>query len=100
MSPLPDAVSPSQLRRLVAVIDAGSFAAAARRLVLTVSGESKTISRLEASYDLRLLNRSTHSVSLTEAGERFAAPARAVLDGAAELDAILAGEQANPDAGT
>lgn len=87
-SPL-DAMSLSQLRCFIAVIDARSFAGAARQLALTTSGVSKTISRLEAAYGLRLLHRSTHSISPTEAGERLIEPARAVLDGAADIDAIL-----------
>jgi DNA-binding transcriptional LysR family regulator len=84
-----DNVSLSQLRCFIAVIDARSFSGAARHLALTTSGVSKTISRLEAAYGLRLLHRSTHSISPTEAGEKLIGPARAVLNGAAEIDAIL-----------
>jgi len=43
------------------VVEAGSFAAAARRMGLTTSGVSKIIARFEASYGVRLLHRSTHS---------------------------------------
>jgi len=82
-------MSLSQLRCFIAVIDARSIAGAARQLALTTSGVSKTISRLEAAYGLRLLHRSTHSISPTEAGERLIGPARAVLNGAADIDAIL-----------
>jgi DNA-binding transcriptional LysR family regulator len=71
------------------VIDARSFASAARQLALTTAWVSKTISRLEAAYGLRLLHRSTHSISPTKAGERLIGPARAVLNGAAAIDAIL-----------
>lgn len=89
MSTRLDMMSLSQLHCFIAVIDGGSFAAAARQLAMTTSGVSKTISRLEAAYGLRLLHRSTHSISPTEAGERLIGPARAVLDGAADIDAIL-----------
>jgi DNA-binding transcriptional LysR family regulator len=89
MSTQLDTVSLSQLRCFIAVIDTRSFANAARQLALTTSGVSKTISRLEAAYGLRLLHRSTHSISPTEAGERLIGPARAVLNGAADIDAIL-----------
>ncbi|NPD67811.1 LysR family transcriptional regulator (plasmid) [Lichenicola cladoniae] len=85
----PDTVSLSQLRCFIAVIDAQSFVSAARQLALTTSGVSKTISRLEAGYGLRLLHRSTHSISPTDAGEQLIGPARAVLNGAADIDAIL-----------
>jgi len=84
-----DSISLSQLRCFIAVIDARSFAGAARQLALTTSGVSKTISRLEAVYGLRLLHRSTHSISPTDAGEQLIEPARAVLSGAANIDAIL-----------
>jgi DNA-binding transcriptional LysR family regulator len=89
MSTQLDTVSLSQLRCFIAVVDARSFASAAHQLALTTSGVSKTISRLEAAYGLRLLHRSTHSISPTEAGERLIGPARAVLNGAADIDAIL-----------
>jgi DNA-binding transcriptional LysR family regulator len=89
MSTQLETVSLSQLRCFIAVIDARSFAGAARQLALTTSGVSKTISRLEAAYGLSLLHRSTHSISATEAGERLIGPARAVLNGAADIDAIL-----------
>ena len=98
MSTPPDTLSLSQLRCFLAVIDAGSFAGAARRLALTTSGVSKTISRLETAYGLRLLHRSTHSISPTNAGERLIEPARAVLNGAADIDAILT--HASQDAAT
>jgi len=84
-----DGMSLSQLRCFIAVIDAGSFVGAARQLALTTSGVSKTISRLEAVYGLRLLHRSTHSISPTDAGEQLIGPARDVLNGAANIDAIL-----------
>ncbi len=93
-----DVMSLAQLRCFIAVIDAGSFASAARQLALTTSGVSKTISRLEAAYGLRLLHRSTHSISPTEAGERLIGPARAVLAGAGEIEAILT--HAGTSAGT
>lgn len=89
MSNIHDNISLSQLRCFIAVIDAQSFAGAARQLGLTTSGVSKAISRLEAAYGLRLLHRSTHSISPTDAGEQLIGPARAVLDGAANIDAML-----------
>lgn len=54
-----------------AVMDAGSFAGAAPGLGMTPSGVSRRISRLEARLGVRLLNRTTRKISLTEAGARF-----------------------------
>ncbi|PYE25692.1 DNA-binding transcriptional LysR family regulator [Rhizobium sp. PP-CC-3A-592] len=49
----------------------GSFSAAARRLGLTPAAVSRNVAALEASLKLRLFHRSTRSLTLTEAGERF-----------------------------
>jgi len=57
-----------ELEVFFAVVDSGSFSAAARRLGLTPSAVSKLVSRLEARLDARLLQRSSRALSLTEAG--------------------------------
>ncbi|MFV3332395.1 LysR family transcriptional regulator [Pseudomonas sp. NY15437] len=51
--------------------EAGSFAAAARRLGLTPAAVSKNVARLENNLGVRLFQRSTRSLTLTESGERF-----------------------------
>lgn len=53
------------------VVEANSFAAAAKRLGVTTSVASKHVAKLEKSLGARLLNRSTRKLSLTEAGEAF-----------------------------
>ena len=78
-----------QLRCFVTVIETQSFAEAGRRLGMTTSGVSKTITRLETAHGLRLLHRSTHALSPTEAGARLIAPARAALRGIAEIEEML-----------
>ena len=81
-------VSVPQLRCFIAVVSAGSVAAAGRRLGLSAASVSKAISRLEESAGVRLLHRSTHAMSLTEDGEALLAPARdAVLAAQAFQDA-------------
>ncbi|SOB87110.1 transcriptional regulator, LysR family [Sphingomonas guangdongensis] len=70
--------SSAQLQCLIAVVDAGSFAAAGRRLGMTPSGVSKTIARLEDAQGVRLLHRSTHNLALTDAGEQVIDAVRAV----------------------
>lgn len=59
------------LRALVAVADERSFTKAAARLGVSQSALSQTIRQLEARLGVRLLTRTTRSVSLTEAGERL-----------------------------
>jgi DNA-binding transcriptional LysR family regulator len=56
---------------LAAVIDGGSFVKAAALIGLTDSGVSRAISRLETRLGVRLLDRTTRSVTLTDEGRRF-----------------------------
>ena len=56
---------------LAAVIDGGSFVKAAELIGLTDSGVSRAISRLETRLGVRLLDRTTRSVTLTDEGRRF-----------------------------
>ena len=78
----------NQLRIFVAVANAGGFAAAADALDVTPSTVTRAITRLETSLGVRLFNRTTRSVSLTEAGEIFLAqisPSLNEIDAAAEF---------------
>ncbi|NID14770.1 LysR family transcriptional regulator [Luteibacter yeojuensis] len=54
-----------------AVVDAGSFTAAAEAIGISPPGVSRSIARLERRLNIRLFNRTTRSVSLTEEGRRF-----------------------------
>jgi DNA-binding transcriptional LysR family regulator len=77
------------LRGLVAVGHERSFTKAAAKLGVSQSALSQTIRQLEARLGVRLLTRTTGSVSLTEAGERLvgtAAPRIAEIE--AELTAV------------
>jgi DNA-binding transcriptional LysR family regulator len=53
------------------VVDTGSFWAAARRLNVSKSAISARVQRLESRLGVRLLNRSTRKLSLTEAGAAY-----------------------------
>jgi DNA-binding transcriptional LysR family regulator len=55
----------------VRVVEAGSFARAADRLGVSVSSVSRHVTELEAHLGARLLNRTTRTLSLTEAGRAF-----------------------------
>ncbi|MDM0050441.1 LysR family transcriptional regulator [Variovorax sp. J22R115] len=61
----------NDLGAFAAVVRAGSFTRAAAQLGITQSSLSQTIRNLESRLDLKLLNRTTRSVSPTEAGERL-----------------------------
>jgi len=69
------------------IVESGSFTAAADRLGMAAPMVSKHISRLERKLGARLLNRSSRSMSLTEAGKDFFAQGRQALD---ILDAAVA----------
>ena len=58
----------SEIQAFVAVAQSQSFARAAERLGVDPPNVSRIISRLEARVEMRLLNRTTRSVSLTSAG--------------------------------
>ncbi|PTE08457.1 LysR family transcriptional regulator [Mesorhizobium helmanticense] len=80
----------SELRAFAAVVAHGNFARAAAELRISASTLSQTIRALEARLGVRLLNRTTRSLSLTEAGQRLHGrfkPAMAEMEAAVE-DAI------------
>jgi DNA-binding transcriptional LysR family regulator len=65
---------------MVAVVDAGSFAAAARQLDISAVMVGKHIQQLEAHLGARLLQRSTRRQSLTEVGAAFYEDSKRVLE--------------------
>ncbi|MDQ1831091.1 LysR family transcriptional regulator [Massilia scottii] len=71
------------LSAFAAVIDTGSFSAAAERLGQTPSGISRAIARLESQLGMTLMHRTTRRQDLTEEGDWLLGRARKIL---AELD--------------
>jgi len=69
-----------QLRALVSVASYGSFRAAARHLVTSQPGLTKSIARLESEFHVRLLARTPQGVELTAEGGEFLRRARAILE--------------------
>lgn len=55
----------------VTVIECGSMQAAAEKLAMTPSAVTQTIQKLEQQLNIKLLNRTTRKLALTEAGEAF-----------------------------
>ena len=76
-------------RMFVAVIDQGSFSAAAAQLGTSSGQASKLVARLEALLGVQLLLRSTRALALTEAGRSYYARIRPVLDTIDEIDAAM-----------
>jgi DNA-binding transcriptional LysR family regulator len=80
----------------VEVAERRSFVAAARRLRRSPTAVTRAIGKLETRLEVRLLNRTTRAVSLTEAGERFLSGARRVLADLEEIERAAAGEGTAP----
>jgi DNA-binding transcriptional LysR family regulator len=76
---------------LMAVIEAGSMARAAEALGLTSSGVGRAVSRLEARIGVRLLERTTRTMTLTDEGRRFYEEVGPHLDGIEQAAMTAAG---------
>lgn len=73
----------------VAVMESGSFTAAAGRLGTSSGQASKLVSRLESELGVRLLSRTTRAVSPTEAGRAYFDRLRPLLEEFDNLDAAV-----------
>lgn len=67
------------------VVELGSFTAAARQLHLSVSSISQIVAKLEDELQVKLLNRSTRSIGLTEAGKIYFQGCRRMLAEASQV---------------
>jgi DNA-binding transcriptional LysR family regulator len=76
---------------LVAVVEAGSMARAADALGLSSSGVGRAIARLEKRVGVRLLERTTRSMTLTDEGRRFYEEVGPHLDGIEQAAMTAAG---------
>ncbi|ELY4321160.1 LysR family transcriptional regulator [Cronobacter turicensis] len=78
------------------VAETGSFTAAAQKAGLPKSSVSQRISQLEAHVGLRLLNRTTRTLSLTFAGEHYLVHCREMLDASERADLAVQRLRDNP----
>src|SRR5258705_6284981 len=86
-----DAVSLDQLRTFIAAVDEGSFSAASRKLLLSQSVVSETISNLEEQIGVQLFDRSGRYPKLTPAGLAVLGDARSIITGVDLLKARAKG---------
>ena len=84
------------MKVFVSAVDEGSLAGAGRRLGRSPAAVSRAIAFLEQHVGAELLHRTTRSLKLSEAGERYAAACRRVLAELDEADLSAAGETAAP----
>jgi DNA-binding transcriptional LysR family regulator len=80
----------------IAVADLHGFAPAARRLALSPSAVTRMIAALEERLSIRLLQRTTRSVKLTDAGARFLARARRIVADVSEAEDAAQAERSEP----
>jgi DNA-binding transcriptional LysR family regulator len=81
---------------LLAVTDAGSLSAGARRLGMPLATVSRKVSELEAHLHTRLLNRGSRRLELTDAGQSYVAACRKILEDVVEAERAASGEYRAP----
>ena len=84
------------MKVFVVALAEGSLAGAGRKLGRSPAAVSRAIAFLEAHVGAELLHRTTRSIRLSEAGERYAAACRRVLAELDEADNVAGGERAAP----
>ena len=84
------------MQAFIAVADLGGFAPAARKLGLSPSGVTRLIAALEERLGARLLQRTTRSVALTDAGARYLERARRILADVEEAETSIQNERTRP----
>ena len=84
------------MKVFVAALDEGSLAGAGRKLGKSAAAVSRAIVFLEAHVGADLLHRTTRSIRLSEAGERYALACRRILLDLEEADSVAAGERSAP----
>ncbi|KRA97231.1 LysR family transcriptional regulator [Devosia sp. Root685] len=86
----------ARIRAFVQVFDAGGFSAAARSHGRSKALLSKYVTDLEDYLGVRLMNRTTRKLSLTEAGEAYYREASSLLQQLDDLDATITDQTAEP----
>ena len=86
----------SDMAAFARVVDAGSFSGAARQLGLTPSAVSRQVARLEGVLRVRLLERTTRKLRLTEAGSAAFTRCQALVAAAREVMALSDSQSATP----
>ena len=85
-----------EMRVFVAVCDANGFAPAARRMGIAASVATRLISGLEQDLGVVLLQRTTRSIKLTDAGARFLERSRRILADVEEAELAAQVERGSP----
>jgi DNA-binding transcriptional LysR family regulator len=81
---------------VLAVVEAGSLSAAARRLNTPLATVSRKVSELESHLRTKLFDRSSRKLVLTEAGSTYIAACKRILADLSEAEHAVSGEYASP----
>jgi DNA-binding transcriptional LysR family regulator len=84
------------MKVFIATLDEGSLAGAGRLLKRSPAAVSRAIAFLEAHVGVELLHRTTRSIRLSEAGERYAVACRRILTELEEAEILAVGEKSAP----
>jgi DNA-binding transcriptional LysR family regulator len=81
---------------LLAAVEGGSLSAASRKLGMPLATVSRKVSELEAHLRTRLINRTSHRLTLTDAGRSYVAACKRILEDIGEAERAAAGEYMAP----
>jgi DNA-binding transcriptional LysR family regulator len=84
------------MKVFITALEEGSLAAAARKLKRSPTAISRALSALEDHVGVELLHRTTRSLKLSEAGQRYAAACRRVLVELEEAELVAGSERSAP----
>jgi DNA-binding transcriptional LysR family regulator len=81
---------------LLAAVEGGSLSAASRKLGMPLPTVSRKVSELEAHLRTRLVNRTTRSLTLTDAGRSYIVACKRILEDLEQAERAAAGEYTAP----
>ena len=84
------------MKVLVTAVEEGSLAGAARRLKRSPTAVSRALGFLEQHVGVELLHRTTRSLRLSEAGQRYVDACRRILSELEEADIVAGAERSSP----
>ncbi|OUS31035.1 LysR family transcriptional regulator [Thalassotalea sp. 42_200_T64] len=84
------------LKTVIAVVETNSFTAASDRLGISKALVSKYVGEVESKLGIRLFNRTTRQLALTDAGRRYYQQSVVLLDQFSAMVDNVTGEQTNP----
>lgn len=84
------------MRVFIEVAECKSFVAASRNLDLSAPAVTRSVAQFEQALGVRLFNRTTRHVRLTDAGARFYQDARRILEALEQAEAAASGSYAEP----